>query len=959
MKSIGKIVLLIILLLLSKAISYSQLVCIEAPGYTITNKTITVCGGTGVNLTAKDCSNGAFHDLYQWTNPNDEIQPLNGTNSFYALDSGMWVVTDLSYDPDPVTDTIYIKYFPLAVTLSKKPCAGDTFSLSLSAGAEFSAFEWYKKGNLFNTGSKVVQTSVAQNETNIFPIEVKSKHSSGCTSSLTEWIPIIQSTKINLGKDTSICNGDSITLKAPSNVVREWFYNGTKVSINETFIAKKTGNYRLYVKNNNECVSHDTISLTATPKPEITLTTPVVICPNTPFKINPNIVNPGTSPYTARWLPKEGISDTTAFSPFVTTSQAKQYRAIFTDSKNCKDTSSITINLHPALNVTTTIAEATVCQNGAVTLGGNISGGTPSTTGTPYSFKWYPEALITDLTTMAPEVRPTSPTLFYLVGTDANNCKDTAYTNIKISTVGLSTQILPGKRDLCFNDSLYLEASIAGGEPGFTYQWTSPSSSFRTGTDLKSWAKPTASGSITYQFTVEDRLKCQATASIVVNAVTAPTLALGPSSVILCQTDSLAIKPMVTGGAGAPYKYQWQNKQVLTFTSDSSRAKFKAITPGQFIIGLTAVDGIGCKSNLGTTEFNVYEAPNVELGPLDTFGCQGQSLQLSSPSSLRKGLAFRWVNLDLQDTISRDSSLNINYDGRIKLVVKHPQAGCSKSDIINVLFGPPPPSASIQSAPSVCNNTPLRLIAEPYASSYNYEWTAPSDIGTILNPNNDTIYFIPINSPSGSVTIGLTIKNSCGAQSATSTISLNVAPNVSGFVVNQNIITDTLITLSSNPNPEDTVYWGFRDGSSLQKGDSVSTIFNEPGQYTVLLIAKNNNSCIDTNFVTINVNLNPNRIQEIFVPNVFAPPSANSDNNALKVFGKNISSNGFSFRVFNRWGEVLYETSDFSEANTFGWNGTNSATGTPQSIGIYTFIVKGKYIDGTAFEKSGQSTLLR
>ena len=55
------------------------------------------------------------------------------------------------------------------------------------------------------------------------------------------------------------------------------------------------------------------------------------------------------------------------------------------------------------------------------------------------------------------------------------------------------------------------------------------------------------------------------------------------------------------------------------------------------------------------------------------------------------------------------------------------------------------------------------------------------------------------------------------------------------------------------------------------------------------------------------------------------------------------------FAVYNRWGETLFETKDFTEY----WDASE------QSNGVFVWKIEGKFDDGTAFNLTGNVTLLK
>jgi len=73
----------------------------------------------------------------------------------------------------------------------------------------------------------------------------------------------------------------------------------------------------------------------------------------------------------------------------------------------------------------------------------------------------------------------------------------------------------------------------------------------------------------------------------------------------------------------------------------------------------------------------------------------------------------------------------------------------------------------------------------------------------------------------------------------------------------------------------------------------------------------------------------------------------------LWVRGNGISSEGFVLRIWNRYGETVFESFTQNE----GWDGTYK--GVPAPIGSYTFYSKITFLDGTTEELKGNVTIVR
>ena len=68
--------------------------------------------------------------------------------------------------------------------------------------------------------------------------------------------------------------------------------------------------------------------------------------------------------------------------------------------------------------------------------------------------------------------------------------------------------------------------------------------------------------------------------------------------------------------------------------------------------------------------------------------------------------------------------------------------------------------------------------------------------------------------------------------------------------------------------------------------------------------------------------------------------------------------------MFNRWGEVVYETADYVEASEVGWNGKAHNTGIDLESGVYTYTLVGEFLEeggntNEPFSRAGAVTLIR
>ncbi|MBK8847638.1 MAG: gliding motility-associated C-terminal domain-containing protein [Bacteroidetes bacterium] len=92
------------------------------------------------------------------------------------------------------------------------------------------------------------------------------------------------------------------------------------------------------------------------------------------------------------------------------------------------------------------------------------------------------------------------------------------------------------------------------------------------------------------------------------------------------------------------------------------------------------------------------------------------------------------------------------------------------------------------------------------------------------------------------------------------------------------------------------------------------------------------------------------QIPHLYIPNAFTPGGSNP---IFKPEGAFIDSANYYFAVFNRWGQPIYETTNFTE----GWDGTYENADAPQ--GVYAYVAKMVGTNGTALVRRGNVNLLR
>ena len=129
--------------------------------------------------------------------------------------------------------------------------------------------------------------------------------------------------------------------------------------------------------------------------------------------------------------------------------------------------------------------------------------------------------------------------------------------------------------------------------------------------------------------------------------------------------------------------------------------------------------------------------------------------------------------------------------------------------------------------------------------------------------------------------------------------------------------------------------WTFGSFASSELFEPSVVFPEEPGQYNVMLVASTLQGCVDTAFAIITLN----DVLIFYVPNTFTPDNDAYNNVFLPVFTYGFDPYEYQLLIFNRWGEILFESND----STVGWNGMYN--GEPVQDGTYTWKISYKRTD--------------
>lgn len=880
--------------------------------------TAVLCFAGNTGIASVIASGGTSPYNYNWLPMSINSQTVNG------LAAGIYTVNVSDIQNCIATTTVLVAEptQSLSATVNSVPtsCSGGsdgTATATPIGGTAGYSYQWSPSGGNLQTASGLLPGTYFVTTTDANNCQTNTSVIVSSPSAVTGSVVVINPA-------CNLANG-SITSQV-SGGVGPYTYTWSASSIHTSTIGGLLpGNYTLQIMDSYQCIETLTTNLINVPGPTLSLVTTVN---DSCFGGNNGLatinINQGTAPYTTSWLPYGGNTTT------ATLLTAGVYTANVTDDRGCLNTitasilepSPVSISINTIVNVSCLNG-----NNGSITV--STSGGTPS-----YTYHWLPSgnnSTINNVTAGSYTVQVK----------DANACSSIISMSVSQPTSAVTSSITSVVNLLCYNSTGSASVAASGGTNPYTYTWTTtPPQNGNTANNIVSG---------TYTVTVLDANGCTTSSSV---TLTRPSQILSLAGVndTICLGQSGAVTSLASGGAGN-YYYVWQplgvtNSGTLNITPNSNST-----------YTVVAFDQNGCAGIPDTVSATVFSlaASNVQ-----TFGltplCIGQSSILSAHATGNTGpVTYQWDNAigagagPFIVTPTQPTTYIVTVSNTCGSVVK---------DSVVITFNPPPKVLTALSGTLACVPTPLGFFDNSITGNINDPITSwlwdfgDGTTSTLQNPNH--VYNV-----AGTYTVNLAVTTDAGCtnNNASSPVVITAHPHpVAQFSVNSTVLNlpyDVLIC--TNQSSGATSYdWSFGDGGS---SSATSPHYNyvTVGAYQVQLVAISQFGCSDTARVNIVTDA------DVVFPNAFTPnPDGASggyyipgslDNDIFFPYTSGVVD--YKFQVFNRWGELIFETFDVKQ----GWDGYYR--GKLCQLGAYVWKAYVKLNNGKVFNKTGDVTLLR
>ncbi|HPQ09315.1 MAG TPA: gliding motility-associated C-terminal domain-containing protein [Bacteroidia bacterium] len=833
------------------------------------------------------------------------IFPATGTYTVYhsVTNTNSCVATETIQITVPTIPTVNINVTNASCT------SGGSGTVSVVGGTSPFNYTWSPSGGNSNTATNLPQGNYT----------VYVSDNNGCTGLGTATITAPGSLTASAVQINSVtCNGGAngsatVNIVGGTPTFTYTWSNGNTTS-NPTGLT--AGFYTVVVTDANNCQSTSTVQIIQPPALSINVTSNSVSCNGGSNGTATASVSGGVGGYSYNWLPSGGSSSSASGL------SAGTYTVNVTDANGCAISGTTSIIQPPALSIIVT-SNSVSCNGGSNgTATASVNGGVGG-----YNYNWLPSG---GSSSTASGLGIGNYTVNV---TDANGCTISGTTSITqppaLSITATSTNVS------CFG---YADGSasvsVSGGVGGYTYNW-SPSGG------ISSYA--TGLVSANYTVSVSDMNSCVITTVITITQPSSVSLVTSPNATI-CFGQSTNIFANASGGT-APYTYSWTPSSL---TGSGPISVNPTVTT---VYNVYATDAKGCPSP--TKNIQIYVYPQLLANGTFTTVCDKQSGVLSfNLTSNGNGGPYQYIWSNGATTPS--ITVTGNYATQPQTYTVTIDDGCTVPSAVAVstLFVNPPPHANFSGdllkgcVPLTVNFTAI----SNGGSSDSFVWNFGNGESGSGNPATTTY----TNTGVFSVTVEVTNQYGCKMDTSIQNYIQVYPYPIADFTHNplSGSIVEPHIDFFNTSVGATSYTWNFGDYAS---SNNISTSINpshdylNSGTYYVTLIAVNQYGC--ENRITKPIYIDPEF--HIYIPNVFTP-DGNGLNDVFNVKGVGIDENNFKMYIFDRWGEMIFSTSNLYE----GWDGSVKGHDNKATQDVYVYKIYLKDLKGGKHEFVGHVTCL-
>ncbi|MCA1761871.1 MAG: gliding motility-associated C-terminal domain-containing protein [Flavobacteriales bacterium] len=556
----------------------------------------------------------------------------------------------------------------------------------------------------------------------------------------------------------------------------------------------------------------------------------------------------------------------------------------------------------------------------------------------------------------------TQPGTYTLTSVSDNNCLGTTSGAVSVQNYDQPTATISGESDVCEGSGDGPTVELTGDGPwNFVYTIDGEEQPPVT-TNFPSNTLPVEeSGNYTLVSVNDENCDGVVSGNVNVNLIAQPSATITGGGTI-CEGEEAEFNVELTGSAPWTINYQIDGFNQTPLQTSDPNFSFMDGTGGNYVI--TTVQDANCVGVVNTqASLTVNPTPTATYSSDATSFCDGEEIDLAL--NLEGVPPFHVTYVLNGDTITATG-----VQGGIFQTLT-PQSTVT-AEVISIEDGSNPtcssepnasivipqvqlPNAPVLASDTICATQDSLAIGVSPSPGLSYSWSPESNLSdpTVSNPIFSAEVF---GVQPRTFTYMLTASN--GDCEATDTMTVTVDPGPTARFVQTPAeinIDDPLVRFKNTSIARQGTFF-FWEFDTLDTSEEYEPNFTFPqgieGNYTVMLTAIDPlTGCLDmyTDIITVE----PKML--IYVPNAFTP-DGDGLNDLWGPVLTNIDEDDYRLTVFDRLGEIVFETRDPDKK----WNGSMNGDGYYLKSDVYVWVIETKEIDGLEeITRRGRVTLVR
>lgn len=608
---------------------------------------------------------------------------------------------------------------------------------------------------------------------------------------------------------------------------------------------------------------------------------------------------------TYNWSPSNSLSANSGGTVIANPTGNQQYTVTGTDLNGCtaSATASVIINSLPAI----VSNDIYICSSTSGTL---IASGAST-------YSWSPNGSLSSGSGASVLASPATTQTYTVIGTDANGCQNSTTTTVNVNN-SYDATIAPVTSICESANPIQLNAADPGG------YWIGNGI---TDSIMGSF-NPAMAGVGIHTITYLVPLICGDTNSINIEVLPQADATINASNPICLLNNPFNLSAIQTGGT-------WSG----TGITDATLGTFDPLVPGagNTIITYTIPGQCGATSTANITVISPQPSMQLPSGP---FCLNDNSVSLNAVI-----IGGIWSGPGVSNDIFDPSIAGV---GNHTISYTSPGA-CSETTTSTIIVNPIPAIGITTDTTEGCPPLNVTFLDSSLVTGNTYVWNfgdgnTSSQFGAASHIYNNSGCF--------DMNLQVTSANGCVAyQSISNAVCTYDRPTAAfTYYPNTTTLSDPNITFTNQTINGDEYTWNFANLSTSGAIDTNYTFSStEPNTYEVCLSSINQSGCIDS--VCHEIVINDDLL--VYLPNSFSPNNDGINEIFIPVISGNRTAS-YELLIFNRWGEVIFKSTE----PQIGWDGTRNGKLSPEGVYIWKLQVGG-LLDLKSEDYQGHVVLIR